>query len=141
MPSGCPSGAHGKHRRAFAASKSLTVPNSSNYFIILCLPYVGIPDLSMLHQFGESDVHLSSPAIIALVHSDSYLEVTLYFCSRTLFLHPFCDDFIHTRIDIFCLLAFSFGNRIPRSSANCPMRISCVLCVFFSIRMKYAQVY
>ncbi len=108
------SGAHGKHRWAFAASKSLTVPNSSNYFIILCLPHVGIPDLSMLHQFGGSDVHLSSPAIIALVHNASYLEVPHYFCSRTLFLHPFRVDFIHTRIDIFCLLALSFGNRILR---------------------------
>jgi hypothetical protein len=57
--------------------------------------------LPALHQFGESDVHLSSPAIIALVHNVSYLEVTLYFCSRTLFLHPFCVDFIHTRIEIF----------------------------------------
>jgi hypothetical protein len=128
-----------KHRRAFAASKSLTVPNSSNYFIILCLldvgikkgtkfhfksptaerrhvlcVGVGIPDLSMLHQFGESDVQLSSPVIIALVHNASYLEVPLYFCSRTLSLHPFRVDFIHTRIDIFCLLALSFGNRIPR---------------------------
>jgi hypothetical protein len=29
----------------------------------------------MLYQFGESDVHLSSPVIIALVHNASYLEV------------------------------------------------------------------
>ncbi len=33
----------------------------------------------MLHQFGESDVRLSSPAIIALVHNARYLEVSLYF--------------------------------------------------------------
>jgi hypothetical protein len=62
----------------------------------------------MLYQFGESDVHLTSPAVIALVHNASYLEVPLYFCYRTLFLHPFRVDFIHTRIDIFCLLALSF---------------------------------
>jgi hypothetical protein len=59
----------------------------------------------MLNQFGESDVHLSSPAIIVLVHKAIYLEVPLYSCSRTLFLHQFRFDFIHTRIDIFCLLA------------------------------------
>jgi hypothetical protein len=58
----------------------------------------------MLNQFSDSDVHLSSPAIIALVHKASYLEVLLFFCSRTLFLHPFCVDVIHTRINIICLL-------------------------------------
>ncbi len=35
MPSGFPSDAHDKHRRAFAASVSLTVPSPSNHFIIL----------------------------------------------------------------------------------------------------------
>jgi hypothetical protein len=67
----------------------------------------------MLSQFGGSDVHLSLPAIIVLIHKASYLEDLLYFYSRTLFLHPFRVDFIHTRIDIFCLLALSFGIRIP----------------------------
>jgi hypothetical protein len=67
----------------------------------------------MLYQFGESDVHLSSPAIFLLVHKASYLEVPLYLCSRTLFLHQFRVDFILSRIDIFCLPALSFGIRIP----------------------------
>jgi hypothetical protein len=57
----------------------------------------------MLHRFDESDVHLSSPAIIALVHNASCLEVPLYFYDRILFLHPSRVDFIHTRIDIICL--------------------------------------
>jgi hypothetical protein len=68
----------------------------------------------MLHQFGESDVHLSAPAIIALVHNASYLKVPLYIFYRTLFLHPFRVDFIYTRINIICLLALSSGNRILR---------------------------
>ena len=113
MPSGFPSDAHGKHRRASAASVSLTVPNSCNYFMVLSFEIDGIPDFSMLNQFGESDVHLSSPAIFVLVHKTDYLEVPLYFYARTLFQHWFRVDFIHTRIDIFCLLALSFGIRIP----------------------------
>jgi hypothetical protein len=116
VSSGFSSGAHGKHRRAFAASKSLTVPNTSNYFVILCLQHDDLPDLSMLHQFGGSDVHLSSPAIIALVHNASYLEVPLYFCSRALFLHPFRVDFIPTRIDTFYLLPLSFWK--PKSKVD-----------------------
>jgi hypothetical protein len=67
----------------------------------------------MLNQFGESDVHLSSPAIIVLVRKARYLEVPLCFCSCALFLHQFRVDSIHTRIDIFCLLALSFAIRIP----------------------------
>ncbi len=67
----------------------------------------------MLNLFGELDVHLSPPAIIVLVHKASYLEVPFYFCSRILFLHQFRVDFIDTRIDKFCLLAFSFGIRVP----------------------------
>ena len=39
----------------------------------------------MLNRFGEPDVHLSPPGIIVLVHKSSYLEVPLYFCSRTPF--------------------------------------------------------
>jgi hypothetical protein len=71
----------------------------------------------MLKHFCESDVHLSSPAIIVLVHKEGYLEVPLYFCSRTLFLHQFRVDFIHTRINIFFIL-----QRSPLFAESCMMQ-------------------
>ena len=116
MPSGFPSDAHGKHRRDSAASVSLTVPNSCNYFMVLSFEIDCIPDFSMLNQFGESDVHLSSPAIFVLVHKTDYLEVPLYFYARTLFQHWFRVDFIHTRIDIFCLAGIVLWN--PNSDVD-----------------------
>jgi hypothetical protein len=101
------------------------VPISCIYFIIMCFYHDCILNFSMLNQFGESDVHLSSPAIFVLVHKTDYLEVPLYFYARTLFQHWFRVDFIHTRIDIFCLLALSFGIRIPISTRWPQRYLSC----------------
>jgi hypothetical protein len=80
VPSGFPSDAHGKHRRAFATFVRLSqiLPITSLFCAFSMMAYL---IFQCLISIGESDVHLSSPAIIVLVHKASYLEVPLYFCS------------------------------------------------------------
>ncbi len=67
---------------------------------------------AIIGSAGSLIASLSVPTKVIAKH-----EVPLAFCSRTLSLHPVGVNFIHIRMDILCLLALSFGNRIkPRPS-------------------------